>query len=82
MDSLLSDIISLQTVDPQVDGDLSLIEPTLAQMSSTVSVPHICVRYTTVDDALSLNLLQESLCLSKLLITKLYVKSNQSNHTN
>jgi hypothetical protein len=39
MDSLLSDIISLQTVDPQVDGDLSLIEPTLAQMSSTVSVP-------------------------------------------
>lgn len=38
MDSLLSDIISLQTVDPQVDGDLSLIEPTLAQMSSTL--PH------------------------------------------
>jgi hypothetical protein len=44
-----------------------------------------------VDDALSLNLLQESLYLSKLLITKLYihmylyvmyVKSNQSNHTN
>jgi hypothetical protein len=44
-----------------------------------------------VDDALSLNLLQESLYLSKLLITKLYiymylyvlyVKSNQSNHNN
>jgi hypothetical protein len=44
-----------------------------------------------VDDALSLNLLQGSLYLSKLLITKLYihmylyvmyVKSNQSNHTN
>ena len=52
---------------------------------------YICVRYTTVDDALSLNPLQGSLCLSKLLITKLYiymylfvlyVKSNQSNHTN
>ena len=46
-----------------------------------------------MDDALSLNLLQGSLYLSKLLITKLYtciymylyvlyVKSNQSNHTN
>ena len=52
---------------------------------------YISVRYTTVDDALSLNLLQGSLCLSKLLITKLYiymylyvlyVKSNQSNNTN
>ena len=52
---------------------------------------YICVRYTIVDDALSLNLLQGSLYLSKLLITKLYihmylyvmyVKSNQSNHTN
>jgi hypothetical protein len=52
---------------------------------------YICVRYTTVDDALSLNLLQGSLYLSKLLITKLYihmylyvmyVKSNQSDHTN
>ena len=47
--------------------------------------------HTTVDDALSLNLLQGSLYLSKLLITKLYihmylyvmyVKSNQSDHTN
>ena len=52
---------------------------------------YICVKYTTVDDALSLNLLQGSLYLSKLLITKLYiymylyvlyVKSNQSNHIN
>ena len=34
---------------------------------------YISVRYTTVDDALSLNLLQGSLYLSKLLITKLYL---------
>lgn len=29
--------MSLQTVDSSVDNDLSLIEPSLAQMSSTVS---------------------------------------------
>ena len=34
---------------------------------------YISVRYTTVDDALSLNLLQGSLYLSKFLITKLYI---------
>ena len=52
---------------------------------------YISVLDIQLDDALSLNLLQGSLYLSKLLITKLYiymylyvlyVKSNQSNDTN
>lgn len=35
---LINELISLQTVDPQMDSDLSLIEPTLDHLSSTL--PH------------------------------------------
>nr|QHW05438.1 microphthalmia transcription factor [Pteria penguin] len=38
MDNILSDILSLEHADPQVDPDLSLIEPTLNQMAATI--PH------------------------------------------
>ncbi|XP_069141815.1 microphthalmia-associated transcription factor-like isoform X2 [Argopecten irradians] len=36
MDNLLSDIISLESVDATVDHDLNFIEPSLTQMSSTL----------------------------------------------
>ena len=36
-----------------------------------IIIIYICVRYTTVDDALSLNLLQGSLCLSKIIDYKI-----------
>nr|KAG5708423.1 hypothetical protein BaRGS_026150 [Batillaria attramentaria] len=36
---LLSDLISLESVEPAADNDLHFIEPSLTQMSSTVSTP-------------------------------------------
>lgn len=37
VDNFLSDIISLESVEACLDSDLTLIEPSLTQMSSTVS---------------------------------------------
>lgn len=37
VDNLLNDLISLESVDPNVDQDLNLLEPSLNHMSTTVS---------------------------------------------
>lgn len=41
MDNLLSDIMSLESVDVSIDNDLSLIEPSFTQMSSTLPQSNI-----------------------------------------
>lgn len=52
VDNLLNDLISLESVDPNVDQDLNLLEPSLNHMSTTL--PHsnnILGLYDTNDDA-------------------------------
>lgn len=38
---LLSDLISLESVEPAMDNDLNFIEPSLNPVSATVSTIHI-----------------------------------------
>lgn len=53
MDNILSDILSLQTVDPSMDSDLSLIEPSLNQMSSTMPHANLFDIYETPSEPLN-----------------------------
>lgn len=57
MDDLLSDIISLESVDAAVDNDLNFIEPSFTQMSSTVSLlcyPDIGLLMSNSDNCIAL----------------------------